>query len=222
MIRTLLLLIPAVVLAVHGSSPSHPAGSAGENAAAPGRHWSASVQLETDKNYPGSLAEVRSYEQEGGDVFLAALRTGWLNYLAADYNKAEQSYTKAKQLQPAALNPALGLLNVAEAQQDPRKTVHAAEDVLHLEPTNYRAQMSLAGLHFAQKDYRKGTLEYRRVLTTYPDDPGAMSGAAWGAWYLGEKREALDGFKRLVGVSPAYPLAQSGLDLASGRQPAAN
>ncbi len=212
MIRLLLLLLPAVILAVSGA-PSHP--DTAPDLTVLGKHWSASVQNETDKKYPEALVEVHAYEQEGGDPFLAHERLAWLSYLAGDYAKAEAGYAKAKQLQAGAINPLLGLLNVAQAQKDTRKTERAAEALLHVEPTNYRAQMALAGLHFAEKDYRKAASEYRRVLVNYPDDPDAMSGAAWGAFDIGEKAEALSGFRRLLSISPAYPSAKEGLALAA-------
>ncbi len=214
MTRFFVLLLPVVLLAASGRSAR---SAADENPAGSGKHWTASVQAETEKKYDDALTELRGYEKAGGDAFLAAERTGWLNYLAGDFAKAEAGYGKAKQLQPAAINPLLGLLNVTQAQKDVRKTERAAEAVLRVEPTNYRAQMALAGLHFAEKAYRKSASAYRRVLTNYPDDVDAMSGAAWAVFYVGEKAEAADIFRKILGVNSAYPLAQRGFDLSTGK-----
>jgi hypothetical protein len=183
----------------------------------PGKHWTASVQAETDGKYPAALNEVRAYEQEGGDPFLSAERQGWLNYLAADYAKAEQAYARARLLQPMAINPLLGALSVAQAQKIGQKIERAAEDILRAEPTNYRAQSALAALHFANKDYRRAASDYHRLLATYPDDADAMSGEAWSAFYLGLRRESYDSFRRLLGISPSYPYGQQGFDLTVGK-----
>jgi tetratricopeptide (TPR) repeat protein len=183
----------------------------------PGKHWTASIQAETSGKFTDALNEVRAYEQQGGDLFLAAERTGWLNYLAADFAKAEQAYGRARQMQSSAINPLLGLLSVAGAQNDGKKIEHAAEDILRVEPTNYRAQAALAALHFANKDYRRAASDYRRILTSFPDDADAMSGEGWSAFYLGMRRESYESFRRLLSISPSYPYAQQGFDLAVGK-----
>jgi tetratricopeptide (TPR) repeat protein len=184
----------------------------------PGQHWTASVQAETNAKYADALTEVLAYEQQGGDPFMAAERFAWLSFLAADYAKAEQAYARARQLQPAAINPLLGLLSVAMGQKDGKKIERAAEDILRAEPTNYRAQSALAALHFANKDYRRSASDYHRLLTSYPDDADAMSGEAWSAFYLGLRRESYDAFRRLLSISPSYPYAQQGFDLIVGKK----
>lgn len=206
------LLLPIAALAA-------PFGAHAAEANDPGVHWSASVQDETNKQYAEALNEVRTYEQLGGDPFLGWEREGWLNYLAGSYAKSEQAYTRARQLQPTAINPLLGMLSVAQAQRDSKKIQQAAEDILRLEPTNYRAQLAMGSLYFSLKDYTHAASAYRRVLMTYPDDTEAMSGAAWATLYLGLRREASEYFRRLVSVSPAYPYAQRGFDLSMGKTP---
>jgi tetratricopeptide (TPR) repeat protein len=184
----------------------------------PGKHWTASLQAETNAKFAEALTEVLTYEQLGGEPFMAAERYAWLSYLAGDYTKAEQAYARARQLQPAAINPLLGLLSVAQGQKDGKKIEHAAEDILRADPTNYRAQSALAAVHFGNKDYRRSASDYHRLLTTYPDDVDAMSGEAWSAFYLGLRRESYDSFRRLLSVSPSYPYAQQGFDLIVGKK----
>lgn len=207
------LLLPFVLFAVFAAVAAARAG----DVTGPGQHWTASIQAETQGKYADAINELRAYDQQGGEPFLTAERSGWLNYLAGDYTKAEQAYARAKQIQPTAINPLLGLLSVAQAQKDGGKFERAAEDILRTEPTNYRAQAALAALHFANKDYRRSASDYHRLLTTYPDDADAMSGEAWSAFYLGLRREASDAFRRLLSISPRYPYAQQGFDLTVGK-----
>jgi tetratricopeptide (TPR) repeat protein len=192
-------------------------GARGADANGPAQHWTASLQAETSGQYAEAINELRAYDQQGGDPFFTAERSGWLNYLAGNYSIAEQAYARAKQIQPTAINPMLGLLLVAQAQKDARKIERAAEDILRAEPTNYRAQAALAALHFANKDYRRSASDYRRLLTTYPDDADAMSGEAWSAFYLGLHREASETFRRLLSINASYPYAKQGFDLAMGK-----
>jgi tetratricopeptide (TPR) repeat protein len=206
--KTLLLSV-IVFAAFHGAR--------GADANGPAQHWTASLQAETSGKYAEAISELRAYDQQGGDPFFTAERSGWLNYLAGNYAVAEQAYARARQIQPTALNPLLGLLSVAQAQKDARKIERAAEDLLRAEPTNYRAQAALAALHFANKDYRRSASDYHRLLTTYPDDADAMSGEAWSAFYLGLHREASETFRRLLSINASYPYAKQGLDLSIGK-----
>jgi tetratricopeptide (TPR) repeat protein len=212
--RVLLLLVPVAAIAT--TAPAFGAGQAAANAN-PAKHWADSLAAETDQKYDVALAETTGYQREGGDAFLASERTGWLHYLNAKYPQAEQAYTAANKLQPAAINPLLGLLNAAQAQKDTKKIERAAEALLRVEPSNYRALMALAGAHFAAREYQKSASEYRRVLTYYPDDVDAMSGLGWSAFYNGGKRDASESFKKILSVSPEYPYAQRGYDLATGK-----
>jgi len=205
------LLLSMAVFAVAASA------RAGDSSNGPGPHWTASVQAETNGQYAEAINELRAYDQKGGEPFLTAERSGWLNYLAGSFSTAEQAYARAKLLQPTAINPLLGLLSVAQAQKDGKKIERAAEDILRVEPTNYRAQAALAALHFAGKDYRRSASDYHRLLATYPDDADAMSGEAWSAFYLGLRIEATETFRRLLSISPSYPYAQQGLDLTVGK-----
>ena len=180
-----------------------------------GKLWTDSTSAEASKDYAGALRLVQSFKEQGGDPFLAALRTGWLHYQNGNYSQSEVAYYKALSLKPTSLNASLGLMNAVQGQLDPRKTVHAAEAVLKIQSTNYRAMMVLAGLSFAQKDYRKAAAAYSRVLVTYPDDPDALSGAAWSALKAEDRVTALTTFSLLLSISPTYPSASDGFAEAS-------
>ena len=180
-----------------------------------GKLWSESTTLEASKDYNGALKAMQAYKDQGGDAFLASLRMGWLHYQNAQYPQSEKAYGRAQTLKPTSLNATLGLLNAVQAQIDPRKTAQAAEAVLKIQSSNYRALMVLAGLSFAQKDYRKASAAYGRVLMTFPDDPDALSGAAWSALRAGDKASAVTTFSLLLSISPQYASAQEGFAEAS-------
>lgn len=176
---------------------------------------SASVQAETSKKYDEALREVLSYQQSGGDAFVAAERMGWLYYLKGAYPEAEQAYLNANRLHSAALNPILGLLNVAEAMKDKKRTRWAADAVLKVDPLNYRATMLVAGGSFADHDYRGAAFAYRRMLTPYPEDVDARSGLAWSEYYSGDKQDPLYQFQTIIAIYPDYPFAKQGYKLVS-------
>ena len=176
---------------------------------------SSAAQAESNKKYDEALQAVIAFRQSGGDAFVAAERMGWLYYLKGAYPEAEQAYTAATRLHSAALNPALGLLNVAEAMKDGRRIRAAADAVMRIEPSNYRAAMAVANSCFAMHDYRGAAFAYRRILTPYPDDVDARSGLAWSEYYTGDKQDPLFQFQTIISIYPDYPYAKQGLKLVS-------
>jgi tetratricopeptide (TPR) repeat protein len=109
------------------------------------------------------------------------------------------------------------LLNVSEALGDAAGTEKAAEDVLHLDPINYRARMVEAYQQYAGGHYAMALAAYRQVLTNYPDDMTALSGEAWSLYYLGQKEPAAADFQTLLSINSTDEWAQKGLSLCQGQ-----
>jgi tetratricopeptide (TPR) repeat protein len=205
--RTLLLLLPVIAFAATGADPN---GRKSKEEAL-GEIWQESLGKESS-DPDAALKLAGDYGRAGGDTYLATLRAGWLNYGQKKYEEAARHYTNAAKLQPGALSPRLGLLNVAQDRGDLAAGVKAGELVLGLEPTNYRALMAVAWGSFQVKDYTKAGSAYRRVLALYPEDLDALSGAGWCAFYKGQKMEARSCFRRLISVNPDYPYAKQGIE----------
>jgi cytochrome c-type biogenesis protein CcmH/NrfG len=117
-------------------------------------------------------------------------------------------------MHPAALNPALGLLNVAQAMKDDARILRAAQAVLTVDPSNYRANMVLAGRAFSSRDHRGAAFIYRKIVNTFPDDVDARSGLAWAEYYTGDTHDALAQFQMILKTYPDYPYAKQGYQLA--------
>jgi tetratricopeptide (TPR) repeat protein len=183
------------------------------NFTGPAQFWQASRTSETNKDYDSALSQITAYQTAGGNAFLANLRAAWLYYLKQDYKNAAARYNEAERLQPSSINPLLGLMNVSEAQGTAAEIQKAAENVLHLDPLNYRAQMAAAYQQYTVKNYAAALASYRRVLTYYPDDMTALSGEAWSLYYLGQGEKAAVDFQILLSVNPEYPYAKQGLAL---------
>jgi tetratricopeptide (TPR) repeat protein len=235
MIRLLVTLLAGAVLGLVGEAlltgalPKAPAsmrsaaaslGIPEKPAAAPVNYTltgplSGSIQAETNRKYDEALQAVITYQQSGGDAFVASERAGWLYYLKGAYAEAGRAYLEANRVHPAALNPILGLLNVAEATKDKSGIRRAAEAVLKVDPLNYRANMVLGGSSFADHDYRGAAFAYRRILTPYPDDVDARSGLAWAEYYTGDKQDPLFQFQTILAIYPDYPYAKQGYKLVS-------
>jgi len=208
------LLVPLVTFSLAIGAP-HSAPAEAPDPIPLGKLCAASTKAEKSKDYAAAISAMKSYQQRGGDPFIATLRLGWLYFQAAQYADAAQAYHQASVLQPTSLNALLGSLNAAQAMLDIRNTARAADAVLHVDPNNYLALMALGGLHFAQKEYDKATVDYFRVLVHYPDDPDALSGAAWSALRAGDPATAHPKFTLLLEINPDYPQAREGYGLSA-------
>ena len=206
--------LAAVVLA--GSavfSPSLPAAPASWTKAA--QAWSESVTLEKNSDYAGALAKMIDFAQNGGDLYLVEIRSGWLSYAAKDYKAAARHYEAASQLNTSAVTPLLGQANSYHALKEASLSDKAAESVLLRDPANYSALLLLANSALDRHDYRRSSQYYEAILKNYPEDIAALSGDGWSLLYLTKKREAAMAFQRLLTLSPSYPYAQQGYDTAA-------
>ena len=177
--------------------------------------WAASLAAESSGNHEEALKHTAAWKQAGGDLYMATLRSAWLHCQKQDYPKAALLYSQAAAQQPAAITPLLGLLTAAQGMNESAKIIAAAERVLRVEPSHYRALMAAAGGHYAAGDYRRARSAYARALASYPEDNDALSGLSWSALYLGDKREAQRGFERIAMTAPAYPWVQDGLAICA-------
>ncbi len=210
--RIILLLLPVAALAV-GAPPEPPDHPPRETAL--GKLWQAAVSSESGSDTGAALAKLNTFAKSGGDPYMADLHAGWVNYNAKKYDEASRCYLAASNLQPAALSPRLGLLSIAQAKGGGAPAIAAAESVLQIEPTNYRALMAAAWGAFQSKDYRRAGAAYQRVLVIYPEDTDALSGVSWCDYYTGRKREAYEGFRRLIVLNPDYQYARQGVALTA-------
>lgn len=218
--RLAAVLLPVVLAAASLAEPEVEKPAKPEAPAPPSAaFWAASVSAESDKDYDKALEQLMLYQKADGDKFLSSLRYGWLYYLKQDYEKAETGYNSALKIEHSSLNAAVGLLDIAQVLKDKDKIKRAADAILRISPTHYRASMVAGAIQYEEKDYRKASLAYHRMLTLYPDDVDAMSGAAWADLYSGSKREALENFKKILSVKPKYTYAQQGYDLCAGKPP---
>ena len=192
--------------------------NSGTASTGPSQYWQASLTAETNKDYDSALSQVTAYQTSGGNAFLANLRAAWLYYLKQDYPNAALRYNEAERLQPTSINPLLGLMNVSEARGNATEIEKAAENVLHLDPLNYRAQMVAAYQHYTAKDYAVALATYRRVLTYYPDDMTALSGEAWSLYYLGQGDKAAADFQTLLSINSNDSWSQKGLALCQAQK----
>lgn len=179
--------------------------------------WQAAITAGNNKDYATALQKLQEFRDAGGDPFLSTLNSGWFAYLKQDYAGARADYNEAARIEPSAITPLLGLLNVAQAEKDSTEIPRAIDAVLRVDPINYRAQMAGATLQYAAQNYREALSYYHRVRQYYPEDPDALSGEAWSLYNLGRGDEAVTSFQTLLSINPSYPDAKQGFELSQSK-----
>jgi len=122
--------------------------------------------------------------------YVAHLRAGWLYYLKGDLEASVKSYRKAVSLKPAAVEPALGLIQPLQAQGAWKEAEEAAKGVLKKAPRNYLALSRLAAIYTSQGKHAEASELRAGLVLDYPADAEAMLGLAWNYLQLGQMRRA--------------------------------
>jgi Flp pilus assembly protein TadD len=121
---------------------------------------------------------------------------------------------KAREADPAAINPALELGFTLEAE-------HAAEarrvyeDVLQREPSNRPALLGLARVARSQNRLDEARSIYQRLLAANPQDADALNGMAWLALADRRREQGRAGFEHVLSLDPNNEEAKIGLGKAT-------
>lgn len=153
-------------------------------------HWQASVAAEIRGNLDDAQREMVIYSSNGGDRYLAPLRTGWIAFLRKDYDRAQQAYRQAIDVAPQALTARLGLMYSARAAGRQSEAIAAADSVLAIAPGHREAALVAAELRMARGDAQRAAETLRRAHADAPEDAGVLTALTGALIAAGQKREA--------------------------------
>ena len=140
------------------------------------------------------------------------LRLGWLLYLAGEHADSISAYERAVALEPAAVEPYLGLLLPQIAKRAWSAAEQTARTALTRDPGSYLARSRLAWVLFSQGRHAEAEVEYRTVLQLHPADLEMRSGLGWSLLEQGKHQEAAKELERVLAVSPDNSSARTGLE----------
>lgn len=153
--------------------------------------------------------------QAAGALVLAALlvslRTGWLAYLAGDYEAGEASYRAAMAAKPAALEAKIGLTLVLYVAQRWKALETACKQVLAEDPKHATVRARLASSHYATGNYPDAAAIYRKLVDSFPGELDYQTGLAWALLRMGKREEAVKLFRAVLALSPDNPNALQGM-----------
>ncbi|MEZ5385331.1 MAG: tetratricopeptide repeat protein [Prosthecobacter sp.] len=178
--------------------------------------WQQSVTAEASGDYATAFQNVLDFKSAGGDTYLAAVRAGWLSYLAKDYEKAIQFYSTAAKTEKKAVTPWLGLAHTYLAQEKVEDVLRATRSGLLIDASN-REMLLIAGeLTFNKGEYRQAERLFQKAVETKPEDPIALSWLGWSLIAQGELKPAAKIFESLMALNPNGYLVSDGYALTHG------
>jgi tetratricopeptide (TPR) repeat protein len=140
-----------------------------------------------------------------------SLHTGWLAYLAGDYESAEASYRQASAAKPAALEAKIGLTLVLYVAQRWKALETACKQVLSEDPKHATVRARLAASHYATGNYPDAAAIYRKLVESFPGELDYQTGFGWALLRMGKREEAGKLFRGVLAVSPDNPNALQGV-----------
>ena len=170
-----------------------------------------SYALEAKRDYAGALAKVRDAKKAGTNAYFAAVRMGWLSYLAGDYTTAVAMYTEAASAEPKAVEPKLGRSLALLAIGNWRELERASREVLAIDTENVTALSRLAIAQYNNGNFADAAATYRKLTESYPSDLDFKTGLGWALLKGGRTAEARPLFAAVLAVSPDNLNALKGL-----------
>jgi len=170
-----------------------------------------SYQLEAKGDYAAALVRMGEIRKAAGASYFLSLRTGWLAYLAGDYETAESQYRDAVSAKPKAVEAKIGLTLVLFVAQRWKSLDIACKQVLAEAPKNPTVRARQAAGYYGLGNYPDAAAIYRKLNAEYPGELDYQTGYAWALQRMGKRAEAVKIFQAVLAVSPDNPNAKSGM-----------
>lgn len=208
--RWLAALTPLALGALFALATTAPTAQADANGRA-AELFESSFAQEGAGNTDRALNDVLKILRTDKDNYVANLRAGWLYYLKGRFADAIAMYDKARDLQPRAIEPKLGVMLPMMAARKWAPAEAVGKEILEKAPRNYLAMSRLAYIAYSQGRYKDAEERYRAVLEDYPSDVEMMLGLGWTYLKEGRSSEARAMFQAVLSIRRDNLSAQSGL-----------
>ncbi len=161
-----------------------------------------SYVLEAKGDYAGALGRMRDIQKAAGASYFVSLRTGWLAYLAGDYETAEAKYREAVASKPDALEAKIGLTLVLYVAQRWKSLETACKQVLADDPKHATVRARLAASYYNSGNYPDAAGIYRKLVDAFPAELDYQTGLGWALVRMGKREEGQKLFRAVLAVSP--------------------
>lgn len=170
-----------------------------------------SYAAESKGDYAKALSLMKRISALGPKDYVLHLRSGWVQYLNGEYAESVEEYRKAEKMQPAAIEPRLGVMLPLMAARRWKEAVEAGLAVLEKAPADFTAQSRIAYVCYQQGQFLKAEKWYRKALDGFPSNVEMRAGLGWSLLKQNRFREAKLEFDSVLIVAPDHASAQEGL-----------
>jgi tetratricopeptide (TPR) repeat protein len=161
-----------------------------------------SYALEVRGDYAGALGRMRDIQKAAGASYFVSLRTGWLAYLAGDYETSEAKYREAIASKPDALEAKIGLTLVLYVAQRWKGLETACKQVLAEDAKQPTVRARLAASYYNTGNYPDAAALYRKLVDAFPGELDYQTGLGWALFRMGKREEGQKLFRAVLAVSP--------------------
>jgi len=168
-----------------------------------------SYVAEEQRNYSIAIGKLMPLLKTSPNDYFLNLRLGWLFFQSQKYKNAINHYEAAAKVEPASVEPGLGLSAVLMTISDYPEAIAACKEILRRDPLNYMGRQRLIKAYLGQKDFANAAREAEAALKTYPTDAIFLEQRGYALTQSGQTDQARQVLATLLLVNPKNPYARS-------------
>lgn len=176
-----------------------------------GDELSQSYRQEASGDYVSAARTMRGVADAQSRKYFLRLRLAYLQLMAGLYGDAAENYRLAATLEPAAVEPLLGVQQALLALERFDLAEKVGREVFGKDPKNYLGLSRLAWAQYRMGDFKAAADSYQKVLTLYPGDVDMRAGLGHSLLGQGKKNEAADVFRDVLAMVPGHQSATMGM-----------
>ncbi len=169
-----------------------------------------SYSLTDAKDYKGAIEALKPVYDKSS--YYTNVRLGWLCYLAGIQNEALNYYKLATELKPKAIEPKLGLANIASVMGNKNDQRVQYDAIIAIDPHNTYVRYQLGLMDYYKKDYPAAITHFEKIVSLYPTDADGILMLGWSNWQMGKVPESKAFFNKVLWESPDNASALQGLN----------
>lgn len=172
-----------------------------------------SVQYEANKNYKQALSALEKIYSDNAKDYFINLRMGWLYYNLQNYDKSENYYRIATELNTKSVEAMIGLIYPLAAKERWKEVETLYQKILKIDGMNYTANLRMGQMLLYRADYTGAKKYLERIYYVYQSDYELNLYFGWVMYYLGDKNNAREMFLRVLMQNSKDTSANEGYNL---------
>ena len=172
-----------------------------------------SYEMEAQGNYKSAADVLKEVYFENS--YETNLRLGWLNYMGGNFKESLAFYKKSIDLMPYADEAKFGYIFPLTAMGKWDEVITVYNQILENSDHNTKAMYYLGTIYYNRGEFDKAVNYFKKIVDLYPFDYDGLQMYAWSNLKLGNKKDALLLFQKVLLNKPNDASALEGLSIIS-------